>query len=143
MKKLYWLFPVSLLAFLAIIFLSFREVRIFYVVEGQVVDAAEQPVFNARVALQEQEVDTIIYYEPTRPNGNFRLSFNAVEGKPLILHIQKGNFRATREIIPSSEKRYVDLVIELETDRSVTDRPIDPALARDGKVVSASVVPVK
>lgn len=144
MKKLYWLFPISLIACLAILSLSFREVEIFYTVEGKVVDADNQPVFNAIVALENKESEEVRYYEPTKPDGNFKFSFNAVEGKPVVLHIKKKDFaKVSKEIIPSSAKKYVGLQIKLKNPKSVTFHPTSPVLSEEEAVVSASIIPVK
>lgn len=140
MKKLYLLFPVSVLALLAVVFFSFRNVEIFYTIEGKVVDINDQPVFNAVVALENKENQGVTYYEPTKKDGYFKLKFNAIEGKPVLLHIQKENFaNCLKEIIPSTNKHYVDLEIKLEKDQAVT---LQPAISTKKSVVAASIIPV-
>lgn len=141
MKKLYWLFPIALIASSAILFLSFREVGIFYTLEGQVLDANNNPVFNAIITVDERDVEAPPYFEPTKPDGNFKLSFNAIEGKPIHLIIEKQNWgQVKKEIIPSSLKKYDDLKIQLGPDRSVTFHSIDPKYSKKPPGISASVV---
>ena len=122
MKRLYLLLPLSVVLFLSALFLSFVNVEVAFTVQGIVMDDNNEPVFNARVALEKEEGEEIEYFEPTDPNGRFELKFNAVEGKPLSIHIEKDHFHGKElEIIPSTTKKeYPKLIIKLERNYQYT-----------------------
>ncbi len=108
--------------FFSALFLSFVNAEASFVVPGIVLDLNQEPVFNAKVALENEEGEEIGYFEPTDAKGRFELRFNAVEGKPLTIRIKKQHFHPVeREIIPSSSKQeYPEMMIELVPDHHYT-----------------------
>ncbi len=122
MKRLYLLLPISVVLFLSALFLSFVNVEVAFTVQGIVMDDNNKPVFNAKVALEKEAGEEVEYFEPTDVDGRFELKFNAVEGKPLSIHIEKERYFAQElEIIPTtSKKEYPRLIIQLERNYRYT-----------------------
>ena len=132
MKKLYLLFPLSVIAFCILLFYSFRTAEVSFTLEGTVLDQNEQPVFGANVILDKENGEEVPYFEPTNRSGKFTLRFNAVEGKPLNLYIEKESFIAVvQEIIPSTSREQKPLTIRLQPNPEYTLKTAIPKKAAD------------
>ncbi|GJM32404.1 MAG: hypothetical protein DHS20C18_14050 [Saprospiraceae bacterium] len=139
MKKLYLLFPITLITFFAVLFFSFMNAEVSFEVEGFVVDSNNQPIYGADVILDKDEVDGVRYFEPTKKDGSFHLQFNAKEGKPLEILIKKEQFLEYAEkIIPSTSKRITGLVIKLAPKKTAAVQPASAAPLVDQSISSAN-----